>query len=651
MKMKLDSAYLLHLWIIPFLNSTFVLSADANRGHLTFNIAYPKDSFSVPLPANDMTYQLTFNSAVYGVRITHDSSDQSLPGCCWQVCVQNSNCLDTCREFRTERNITLNGFKLNISSHLKSDSDNVNCRGHVRINVMSYYCNKQTVRRNGKTEQPHEFGEEDERREHLHEFRKDDGRREQLYKHEEENLGREQLYKPEEINGRREHLYKPGEEAYIMCHGSSDGVVCKAVTCQSDGSWIPHSECLDGRCSVDTSTTSEILTSPTGSILPSNPGTFNTTATLSIPGSSSLFSPSPSLFSSSPSLFSSSPSLSSSSSSLLPSSPRLDQTISGSIPLTLSSFFVGSSELSPAVIELSRVTAATMIYATSISSSSLDSSSLKGLSLSSKLLTIRNSSINTESKTTLNVEQTILASTNENQIKTISPTPASFYQSESLSHLTNDSALLYSMNTSDWVSSSHITKVPVLHTDYSMDEVDTKDKPDSKVALGIVIGVFVIIVAVLLAMIFRVVYQSAMESKVEDVPRATLPSENESESHPGVQIDAIELGNPLFININGDFSESTTDDDTSYKSDGSSKSITDRSFLRNQSDTCTTGGRRHSTRQEIGFHNTTFTDDTGCFKVARLSRARALKDNLGVSHNVERDVYAVSYKQRKTSSK
>ncbi|XP_069128104.1 uncharacterized protein [Argopecten irradians] len=464
MKMKLDSAYLLHLWIIPFLNSTFVLSADANRGHLTFNIAYPKDSFSVPLPANDMTYQLTFNSAVYGVRITHDSSDQSLPGCCWQVCVQNSNCLDTCREFRTERNITLNGFKLNISSHLKSDSDNVNCRGHVRINVMSYYCNKQTVRRNGKTEQPHEFGEEDERREHLHEFRKDDGRREQLYKHEEENLGREQLYKPEEINGRREHLYKPGEEAYIMCHGSSDGVVCKAVTCQSDGSWIPHSECLDGRCSVDTSTTSEILTSPTGSILPSNP-------------------------------------------------------------------------------------------------------------------------------------------------------------------------------------------VPVLHTDYSMDEVDTKDKPDSKVALGIVIGVFVIIVAVLLAMIFRVVYQSAMESKVEDVPRATLPSENESESHPGVQIDAIELGNPLFININGDFSESTTDDDTSYKSDGSSKSITDRSFLRNQSDTCTTGGRRHSTRQEIGFHNTTFTDDTGCFKVARLSRARALKDNLGVSHNVERDVYAVSYKQRKTSSK
>ncbi|XP_033738054.1 uncharacterized protein LOC117325729 isoform X3 [Pecten maximus] len=70
--------------------------------------------------------------------------------------------------------------------------------------------------------------------------------------------------------------------------------------------------------------------------------------------------------------------------------------------------------------------------------------------------------------------------------------------------------------------STHISSiVPVFHTDYNMDAVDTKDKPDSKVALGIVIGVFVIIVAVLLAMIFRVVFRSAMETKVEDMPRAT----------------------------------------------------------------------------------------------------------------------------------
>ncbi|XP_033738053.1 uncharacterized protein LOC117325729 isoform X2 [Pecten maximus] len=153
--------------------------------------------------------------------------------------------------------------------------------------------------------------------------------------------------------------------------------------------------------------------------------------------------------------------------------------------------------------------------------SSIHMGSLIDISVSSKLLP--NSSHPSESKMILNSEHTTTVLSNENNIKSISPTRSSFYQSESFSHPTNDSALIYSVITPsvNGFSSSYITKVPVFHTDYNMDAVDTKDKPDSKVALGIVIGVFVIIVAVLLAMIFRVVFRSAMETKVEDMPRAT----------------------------------------------------------------------------------------------------------------------------------
>ncbi|OWF34908.1 hypothetical protein KP79_PYT08686 [Mizuhopecten yessoensis] len=344
------------------------------------------------------------------------------------------------------------------------------------------------------------------------------------------------------------------------------------------------------------------------------------------------------------------------SSSFLSSSSQLDLKITGLIPLLHSSLpsFSVVNETSTRVV-VSHMTMHDAIegqhFSTSVLSSSGNSHSITEVPVSAKLHS--NSNDRLESKTTLHGEQTTGMVPNENLIKSIRPTRSSFFQSQSVRHPANDSARIDSVTTSsiNWFSSSYITEVPALNTADNTVSVDVEDKPDSKVALGIVIGVFAIIVAVLLVMIFRVVYRSAMETKHEDMPRATITETSRRESQQGVQIEPVEVGNPFFLNIDGDFSESTTDDDVSNKSDVSLKSISnkDMSIPRSQFRSSTNGRTRQHTRGLTKTHQTTFTDDTGCFKVSRHNRSNAVKDTCVTSHSVNGDIYAVSYKQRKVN--